>query len=435
MNVFMIGNGFDLHYCLPTTYTSFLRTVENVSKRIAAGEKITSVAQVFKNDELHNCDGTLKRCFDRYGDSYNAVLDHKELQRIFGSAAENMWFSYLLHSFGVGKSWIDFEREIGQVIQVISTVLENNYAEENGQISAIDNIYVCVFDDDKRSNHILARFPFFYKSDVEYGPFQDRGAFIYSVRREYLAESLFGSGAYAIDKSAISANLYEELRALADMLAAYLFMFVDRPVENLVKNRRIELDPMLLNWNWKETEIVSFNYTHTLHALYGVDSKALHYIHGEVENESKAGIILGINSNSDDEIEHTDTTFVQFKKYYQRVFYQTDLSYIRFLESRENRFGDIDYFNLYVIGHSLDETDREVICDCFKRAASICVFYHSETEVSDKIRNLVSIFGKHEFDVLRMKKNLRFYPIEKLSEKNPFPKEIPEFLPAYVINP
>lgn len=433
MNVFMIGNGFDLHYCLPTTYTSFLRTVENVSKRIAAGEKITSVAQVFKNDELHNCDGALKRCFDRYGDSYNAVLDHKELQRIFGSAAENMWFSYLLHSFGEGKSWIDFEREIGQVIQVISAALENTYAEESNQLSANDDIYVCVFGDDNRSNHILARFPFFYEGDVEYGPFQERGAFIYSVKREYLTESPFGSGAYAIDKSAISANLYKELRALADMLANYLFMFVDRPVENLVKNGKIEIDPMLLNWNWKETEIVSFNYTHTLRTLYGVNSKSLHYIHGELEAASKAGIILGINSNSDDEIDHTDTTFVQFKKYYQRVFYQTDLTYIHFLKSREKSFGDIDYFDLYVIGHSLDETDREVICDCFKRAASICVFYHSESEVSDKIRNLVSIFGKHEFDVLRMKKNLRFYSIDRLQDCNPFQKEDLAPSPAVVL--
>lgn len=433
MNVFMIGNGFDLHYCLPTTYTSFLRTIENVSNRIAAGETITSVTQVFKNDELHNCDGALKRCFDRYGDSYDAVLDHKELQRIFGAAEDNMWFSYLLHSFGEGKSWIDFEREIGQVIQVISTVLENTYVEENDQISAIDSVYVCVFDDDKRSHHILSRFPFFYEGDVEYGPFQDRGAFIYSVKRAYLAESPFGSGAYSVDKSAISTYLYKELRALADMLAAYLLMFVDNPVKNLVKYKIITLDPMLLNWTWKETEIISFNYTHTIHALYGVDCKSLHYIHGEVEASSNMAIILGINSNSDDEIEHTDTTFVQFKKYYQRVFYQTDLSYIRFLESRENKFGSIDHFDLYVIGHSLDETDQEIICDCFKRAASICIFYHSESEISDKIRNLVSIFGKHEFDILRMKKNLRFFSIDRLQERNPFQKEDLAPPPAVVL--
>ena len=423
MDVFMIGNGLDLHYCLPTTYTSFLRTVENLNNRIAAGEIITSVAQVLKNEELHNSDWALKSCFNRYKFEYDAALDPDELQRAFGAASANVWFSYLLHSFGEGKSWIDFEREINQVIQIIASSFENTYEEENEHGPSLDDIYVCVSEEDRRTNHILSHFPLFYEGSLLEGLYNSLPAKLYLVQRKYLAENPFGSGAYSLNKTAIASDIYKSLRELADMLSAYLLMFVDRPVENLVKSGKIEIDPMLLNWNWKETEIVSFNYTHTLRSLYGVNSKSLHYIHGELEAASKAGIILGINSNSDDEIEHADTTFVQFKKYYQRVFYQTDLSYIHFLESRETRFGDIDYFNLYVIGHSLDETDREVICDCFKRAASICIFYHSESEVSDKIRNLVSIFGKHEFDILRMKKNLRFFSIDRLQERNPFQKE------------
>ncbi len=54
MDVFMIGNGFDLHYCLPTTYTCFLRTVDHISKCLKKGETITSVAQVFSDPTLYN---------------------------------------------------------------------------------------------------------------------------------------------------------------------------------------------------------------------------------------------------------------------------------------------------------------------------------------------------------------------------------------------
>lgn len=435
MDVFMIGNGLDLHYCLPTTYTSFLRTVENISKRISAGESITSVAQVFKNEELHNSDWALKNCFNRYESKYDAALEQTELQRAFGTAFDNMWFSYLLHSFGTGKSWIDFEREINQVIQIIALSLENTLEEENEHNPSVNDIYVCVYEDDRRTNHVLSCFPCFYEGSSLDGIYNKRPAIMYLVQRKYLTENPFGSGAYSVNKLAIATELYKSLRELADMLSAYLFLFVDNPVKNLVANKTITLDPMLANWQWKETQIISFNYTHTLKMLYPASINAFHYIHGELGEMSTSSIILGVNSSDEDEIGHTDTTFVQFKKYYQRVFYQTDLSYINLLVSCEDRFGDIMPFDLYVIGHSLDETDREVICDCFSRAEKINIFYHSEKEVSDKIRNLVSIFGKHEFDILRMKKNLRFYPIEKLSEKNPFPKETLEMLPAYVIKP
>lgn len=34
MDVFMIGDGFDVHYCLPTTYTSFLNTVAFLNQKL-----------------------------------------------------------------------------------------------------------------------------------------------------------------------------------------------------------------------------------------------------------------------------------------------------------------------------------------------------------------------------------------------------------------
>ena len=70
-------------------------------------------------------------------------------------------------------------------------------------------------------------------------------------------------------------------------------------------------------------------------------------------------------------------------------------------------------YDLYVIGHSLDVTDREIITETFARAKRIIVFYHNEDAREKRIRNLISILGKERFESLRKNNMLRF-----VSQKN-----------------
>lgn len=413
MDVFMIGNGFDLHYCLPTTYTCFLRTVESISERLAKGERITSVAQVFGDSDLYNSDRALKRCYDTYSADYNAELDPDQIGELFGRAEQNLWFSYLLHSFDPGKGWIDFEQEIRQVIQTISIAVNSFYRE--------GEIYIHVDDEDSKTAHILAQFPFFYDENLIDGIYDSRTVTFYPVLQKYLLEEPIGSGEVHIDKTQIASDLYNELRTMAGMLSAYLRLFVDKPVENLAKHGKVKLDDLLQLQDWSESQIVSFNYTHTMQRLYH-NGRALqtiiHYIHGELTDGNEAGIVLGFDADELDELGNVDVTFVQFKKYFQRVFYRTDLSYISFLDMMDRRKQTFDYITLRVIGHSLDFTDREIIRDCFLGAGRIIIYFHNNTALTDYIRNLVKIFGKREFDRLRTQKNLVFLPITDLDKKS-----------------
>ena len=63
---------------------------------------------------------------------------------------------------------------------------------------------------------------------------------------------------------------------------------------------------------------------------------------------------------------------------------------------------------LYVIGHSLDATDKDIIKLIFESVDKIYVLYHSETSATSQIRNLVEMYGKQGLDRLRAEKNLCF---------------------------
>ena len=65
---------------------------------------------------------------------------------------------------------------------------------------------------------------------------------------------------------------------------------------------------------------------------------------------------------------------------------------------------------LFVIGHSLDSTDEDIVWQIFDSAKSIIILYHDETSVKNQIKNLVEMYGKEGLDRLREEKNLQFVP-------------------------
>lgn len=421
MNVFMIGNGLDLHYSLPTTYTSFLHTVEFLFESISIGEEFTSVKDVFSKENLQKKDSAIRRCFETYGEKYDAPLDPKLLEKVFGEALANSWFKYLIDSFDKEKGWIDFEREIREVIRIISTSLEKRCTKGH-------DVYLNVLQEDERTIQICESFkniifgdrtPFIYKEDAAY----------YPIIRDCLTEYPYGSGSFRVNKTAVANVMFNSLRDMVKMLATFLLLFVDYPVKNMIDFKDIETDELFERCNWNNSEILSFNYTHTMQLLYhkGITPPpVVYYIHGEL-NESllpeTSNIVLGIDSDKSDNLENMDVSFLKFKKYYQRVFYKTDLAYLDFLKEHDPANKE-DYYDLYVIGHSLDVTDQEVIRECFARANSIFIFYYCEDNLSDLISNLVSVFGKQEFDDLRAKRKLQFHHIDCLKSEQVFSEQV-----------
>lgn len=419
MNVIMIGNGFDLHYKLPTSYTSFLHIVEYLCKNLDKTH-FTSVAQVLEEETLHKKDTAIRECYKTYQNAYNSSLDPVELEKAFGGALENSWFSYFLHSFDKEKGWIDFEKEIRSVIRTISNVIET-------QCSKGKEVFLRVAKTDRRTRIICESFRKIFPGPVIDTAFNGEEALYFQIGKDFLTQEPYGTGWFHVDKAEIASEMYKSLRQLVDMLATYLYLFVENPVQFLVDSKQITLDKSFTHMEWSDTQIVSFNYTHTIQLLYDQASKSkFHYIHGEIKEVDLpkcSKIILGVDPDKSDDLESMDISFVKFKKYYQRVYYQTDLKYLGFLENNDSAIPSDIRYSLYIIGHSLAATDQEAIKECFKHALNIIVFYHSDNSLSDLISNLVSVFGKDEFDKLRKQRKLQFLHTSELSNEEVFKPE------------
>ena len=65
-------------------------------------------------------------------------------------------------------------------------------------------------------------------------------------------------------------------------------------------------------------------------------------------------------------------------------------------------------YRVFTMGHSLDITDRDIIEELFQNASEIVILYHNFDAKKSYIANLIKIFGKDGFDMLKKDKKLSF---------------------------
>lgn len=144
-------------------------------------------------------------------------------------------------------------------------------------------------------------------------------------------------------------------------------------------------------------------------------------------------MVLGIDEYLLDDRKDKETDFIAFKKYYQRIYKGTGCKYkewvdqiredyLYFLQRNEradrkkNRSAINEWHeyideiegsairnekckihNLYIFGHSLDVTDKDVLRDLILNDnVQTTIFYHSKDELGRKIANLVKVIGQDE---------------------------------------
>lgn len=250
------------------------------------------------------------------------------------------------------------------------------------------------FPSDAEDRYILSQFDFFYEESDESWAGCLRAM---HIKEEYSLERIVGSESYHVKTEEIVTTLYTSLRELADILRDYLLIFIDGPSKEYEK---FGLRPRFAGLS-TPNRVYSFNYTNTCEVLY--NNSMVDHIHGNTNTD----IVLGINPDDKDEFGTVDTTFLQFKKYFQRVFYNTDIDFLKSIDYSRMTPRSNDN-NLTVIGHSLDSTDEDVIRQIFHFAKTIKILYHNETSVKKQIENLIRMYGKDEFDLLRQAKQLCF---------------------------
>ena len=394
MNIFLLGNGFDLNHKFPTSYIDFLHTVKFLADHYT--DSMATVADIFGDERIKNKSKNISESFSEYKSFYDKIiLDENTMNFLVQKAKENIWFKYFSTAVEKELTWIDFEKEIKRVIIAFRDFF------------ASCNIVFDLSDDIKnpQSKYIISCFDFFY--DVKrFGEAVVTDENLMQVLDQYTIEVPIGSGHLESNKSKIISELYSSLCDLAEMLKIYLRLFIDSLSDKIKKEGF-----SIRNRSYPEIHTVfTLNYTNTIEKFYASEKTSVYHIHGNVDDN----IVLGVNPDMYDEFDNMDTSFIRFKKYFQRVFYKTDIGYIdaryKMIEFRQNAPQLVRNTTVYVIGHSLDETDKDIIQEIFDLATNIKIFYHKEEAVGDYIENLVSIYGKTGFDSLRATKNIEFLP-------------------------
>ena len=337
MNILLIGNGFDLAHELPTKYThfpKFLKATQDIFdplKRICG--ELTDISKLGLHPTL-----------EKYLLTMASSTDNPLLNELIEISHKNLWVNYFMPSIGsaLGKeTWIDFESLISNIIQSLDRFNGSLSKEERFQIIG------------------------------QLGP----------MRKILESENLL----YGATDSFRNERLLTDLDRLIRGLEIYLCLCLDliNPTHRLQAVTDIgAVDGVL-----------SFNYTNTLERIYQPGQFPMPeycYIHGRAQSKDSQesnNMVLGIDEYLDATERNRQFDFIRFKKYYQRIFKQTDYNYTKWFHNMELK-------NLYIIGHSLDETDKDVLQDVLtSEGVKTTIFYHNKQANATQIENLVKVLG------------------------------------------
>lgn len=369
MNILVLGNGFDLAHGLPTRYTDFLDFVETFVN-------LTTNPHIMGNGYLENISKPKYKCLDKIIFKKTKLCD--ELKK---HIVDNFWIDYFLQNPMYQKeNWIDFESEISKIIQNIDEGMQKRSDKFDDTISSLDNKFLS----DK-----------FLNSQID------------------LISNVINGRMIENKKSPITYNelillLEKDLNKLIRALEIYLSDYVS---ELKIERKLSDIQELDID------HVLSFNYTDTYEKIYGKGKKIDYgYIHGRAKSDNTIdsnNMVLGIDEYLTDDRRNKDVEFIAFKKYYQRIYKQTGCVCKEWVERikkdalkkekkdrviLDNKDHSKDYMhNLYIFGHSLDVTDRDILRDLILHDnVHTTIFYPDKKELGRKITNLVKVIGQDE---------------------------------------
>ncbi len=386
--ILIIGNGFDLAHKLPTKYKQFLNFINIFSciYTCLSLEKQPFNKFFFEDNALcvtdsqnhpatitDNIDEEIVLYLKNFIDDINKKnLDAEKnfwfkldnLVKISGLYNNNLWIKYFISQINsnennIGENWIDFESEIKEVISCLESY-------EQAVLSKKRNLFLNNLNEkEKIIIQILDKIYFPDQLGKLFEGFTNQEQFVFA-----------------------SQKLFSDLENLIMWFNNYLSFFVNTlPKKVVFKN-----EPTITNPDY----VLSFNYTDTHAIFYSQNSPDTRYcfVHGTADKDKRKSIVLGINETLPEEQRNTQTTFITFKKYFQRIVKRTGAEHLNWVELKTNK-------NIYFLGHSLDVTDIEVIkpfLSLYNKNIlnTITIYYHNDSDHKQKIANLVKILGQEE---------------------------------------
>ena len=378
--ILLIGNGFDLAHGLPTSYKDFL----DFCKMVRELYTYPIIDNEYNQKKLidWNTDKTIKsKLLECYENRKNCFEDKittqcKELDELYDCIKENVWINYFLErEKSIGENWIDFESEISNVVQAIETL--KGYIERDEDVLKIK---------DTKQQTII------YFLKIAKKSLQD----VFNLKR--------------ID--GFIEDISIELDKLIRSLEIYICEFVN------------EIDIIKENDDIKTITpdyVLSFNYSNTYERIYGQSKEVTYdYIHGKADIENNVdtcNLVLGIDEYLEDD-KNDKLEFIAFKKFYQRIYKSTDSTYMKWVEQIK-KYPEVNH-NLFIFGHSLDKTDRDILKLLICNDNVTTKIYYYRKELGKLIKNLVRIMGQDELISRTMgeHKTIEFIPQTVFVAKN-----------------
>ena len=346
MNLLVIGNGFDLAHHLPTQYSDFLDFVNAFIKS----------------------DGSV---YSRFISQLMSTNDRLYLE-IEALIKDNILIEYFLSIYkerckAGKKGWIDFENEVAEIVQNLDEAkqyVEKEYATTNEPVTLEKGLARKLMPIIKNKKEIPADA---YVSPSQYEP----RFFEYQSRR-----------------------ILDALNRLTRLLEIYLYEYVEKQE---CSYRLCDFEEFGID------HVLSFNYTDTYRKYYDPEEKAKYcYIHGRVKegNTETCDLVLGINEYLSSDRMDSDNQFLWFKKFYQRIYKETGSEYLDWMDSFvENNKACAKlnpvHTNIYIYGHSLDVTDKDVLSKLILLENSTThIFYHNKDAMAKQISNIVKVIGE-----------------------------------------
>ena len=385
MEILVIGNGFDLAHQLPTKYTDFLEFIK-VMKQIVQGVNVKEIVWG-------------KLCFSTQAELQGILSTEpkyfmKEIAPYWNERIkDNIWLEYFEKSYDK-ENWVDFEREISNVIKSIDNDMRLNENENE----SLDSIMP------KSSNEYLANYYAEYFPAVQYIELKPLNISYKEIRN----------------------RLIKDLNNLIISLKFYL--------EDYVLTMEIPVSsPDISKIN--PDKILSFNYTDTYQRVYGNKKDIKYdYIHGEVKSgKTKTNLVIGIDEYLNNDRKNKDIEFIVFKKYYQRIQKETGCLYLDWVEQIKSEYDsyllkhneairrtydysdgsiqgsirrdaasyaldkDLPKHNVYIFGHSIDITDKDILKSLILNDnVNTTIFYLNDAVHEQQIANLVLVIGQDE---------------------------------------
>lgn len=361
-NVLIIGNGFDLYHKLPTRYTDFLFLIKNWEKFYALYTE-----QLVKTSEINSEAGheQFNVSVDEYGKltksaledfaNHAICLDNESMSVLGDIVSRNVWIKYFIETGYSAEGWIDFEAEIEKMLIMIEEFCTHDVVRCEGKImSQVLNptMYKAIKCVMTNSKALPLNVGLYAKSDIEKIVYGD-------VKIQLLAE------------------LKNELNDLIRALTIYMQEFVSNIKVPCYSQQIKEL---------KNLNLLNFNYTYTYKSIYG-DVNSNHQVHGSLAN---GDIVLGVSDNVFNNLD-----YVYFQKYFQRIQKKTGAYYRSWIPKEFTALEDVP-IKVYIMGHSLGMTDKEILKDffCNRNVSDITIFYHNQYAYEQLVISLINMFGK-----------------------------------------